>query len=205
MTKAQFKKIDEIGFGGLLNIKCDKLPSKLVNWLMKDCYDAETSQLVLPGRGVIKVTAEAVQSMMDLPNQGDEVIYALDVNAINFIQQQYNIPGSAPKISEIVKRVQTNRRANDDFVRSWLMLAISTFLCPPTSLGISPRCYPSIRDLSKVKSLNWCQFVVDMLKTAGSKIGKVQSVKGCLLFLVVSSFLVLSLSTFICTYCAFFI
>jgi hypothetical protein len=174
---------------------------------MVDCFDAESSELVLPGRGVIKVTAEAVQSVMDLPNNGDEVKYELDVNAINFIQSKYKIArGKAPKIRAIVKRVQSTKRASDDFLRSWLMLAVSTFLCPPTSLGISPRCYPSIMDLSHVKDLNWCQFVVDQLKKSASKMGKRGSVKGCVLFLVVSLFLLLlPMSTFSIVPCLYLI
>ena len=65
------------------------------------------------------------------------------------------------------------------------MIAISTFLCPPTGLAISPRCYPALVDLKAVKGLNWCQFVVDQLKVAAMKINKKNSVKGCVLLLVV--------------------
>ena len=65
------------------------------------------------------------------------------------MQDKYDIiKGSAPKIEEILNRIKVNRHANEDFLRSWLMIAVSTFLCPPTILGISPRCYPSLVDLS---------------------------------------------------------
>jgi len=131
MTESQRNRIKAIGFGGLLNIKCDTLLTRLANWLMVDCFDAESSQLVLPGRGVMKVTSEAVQSIMDLPNNGDEVKYELDVNTIDFIQAKYKIArGKAPRIGAIVKRVQSTTSASDDFLRSWLMLAVSTFLFP---------------------------------------------------------------------------
>ncbi|OEL32493.1 hypothetical protein BAE44_0006487, partial [Dichanthelium oligosanthes] len=52
-------------------------------------------------------------------------------------------------------------------------------------LGIIRRCYPSIVDLDKVKKLNWCRFVVDQLKEAANRMHKRNSVKGCLLFIVV--------------------
>jgi len=68
---------------------------------------------------------------MDLPNNGDEVKYELDVSAIDFIQAKYKIArGKAPRIGAIVKRVQSTTSASDDFLRSWLMLAVSTFLFP---------------------------------------------------------------------------
>ena len=93
-----------------------------------------------------------------------------------------------PTIDSTLERLKENKTSNDDFVRSWLMIAISTFLCPPTSLAIRPRCYLAIVDLSCVKKLNWCQFVVDQLKDAVAKMGKRRSFKGCLLVLVVSCF-----------------
>ena len=51
MTESQCNRIKAIGFRGLLNIKYDTLPARLANWLTVDCFDAESSQLVLPGRG----------------------------------------------------------------------------------------------------------------------------------------------------------
>ena len=76
--------------------------------------------------------------------------------------------------------------ADDDYLRFWLMLAVHTFLCPTTSLSISSRCYPALVDLSKITSLNWCQFVVDSLKKSVLKMQKRNSVQGCLLYIVVS-------------------
>ncbi|CAD6335113.1 unnamed protein product [Miscanthus lutarioriparius] len=108
MTESKHNRIKAIGFGGLLNIKYDTLLARLENWLMVGCFDAESSQLVLPGRGVIKVTAEALQSIMDLPNNGDEVKYELDVNAIDFIQAKYKIArGKAPRIGAIILYVDS--------------------------------------------------------------------------------------------------
>ncbi|CAL4897756.1 unnamed protein product [Urochloa decumbens] len=173
-------------FGGLLDIACATIPSEFANWLMVDCFDAESSQLVFPGRGKVQLTAQSVADILGLPDMGETVRYELDVEAINFILDKYNVQrGFAPKIGTIVNRVKENKEANDDFLRSWLMLAVSTFLYPPTSMGISPRCYPALVDLSKVKDLNWCQFVVDQLKDASSKINKKNSVRGCIQLLAV--------------------
>jgi hypothetical protein len=97
-----------------------------------------------------------VADVLNLPNRGSKVKYELDVDAINFIHNKYDvIQGSAPKIEEVIKMLKQNKAANEDFLRSWLMIAISTFLCPPTSLGISPRCYSALVDLSSIKNLNW--------------------------------------------------
>ncbi|RLN11934.1 hypothetical protein C2845_PM09G05240 [Panicum miliaceum] len=164
--------ISDCKFDGLLQIACTTMPANLATWLFVDCFDAERSELVFPGRG------------------GAKVKYELDVDAINFVHNKYDIVhGAAPKIDEILERIKQNKVANEDFLRSWLMIAVSTFLCPPTSLGISPRCYPTLVDLERVKKLNWCNFVVDQLKEAAMNLDKKHSARGCLLLLV-ATFLV---------------
>ncbi|CAL5040354.1 unnamed protein product [Urochloa decumbens] len=186
LTEPQCKMIEDANFGGLLKIASPTIPAELANWLLVDCFDSETMELVLPGRGRISLTATTVSDILGLPNEGGKVKYELTVEAVDFMQEKYDTDrGTAPKIDAIVKRVKANKAANEDFLRSWLMLAVSTFLCPPTSLGISPRCYPSLVDLSIVKDLNWAQFVVDQFKVAASKMGKKDSVTVCLLLLVV--------------------
>ncbi|CAN6174110.1 unnamed protein product [Urochloa humidicola] len=186
LSDSQCKMIEDVHFGGLLKISCATIPADYANWLLVDCFDAETSQLVLPGRGRISLTADSVNKILGLPSNGAEVKYELDVEAINFMHEKYDLhQGIAPKIEAIVKRIKGNKEADGDFLRSFLMLAVSTFLCPPTSLGISARCYPSLVDLTRVKDLNWAQFVVDQFKLCATKMGKKDSVRVCLLLLVV--------------------
>lgn len=190
LTTPQKKKIRSIGFGGLLKIGSQTLPTGFADWLMGDCYDANSSELVFPGRGRIKVNAESVCATLGIPKDGDEVKYEMNVDAINFIHEKFGLDeGCAPSIDSILKRLKDNKTVDDNFIRSWLMIAISTFLCPPTGIAISPQCYPAIVDLSQIDKLNWCQFVVDQLKVAASKKGTKQSFKGCLLVLVVSFYL----------------
>ncbi|RLM87071.1 hypothetical protein C2845_PM04G10880 [Panicum miliaceum] len=114
--------IREVNFDGLLKIACATIPSDFANWLMVECFDAESSELVFPGRGRISMIAES--DILNLPTRA-------------------------------------------------------------MSLGISLRCYPTLVDLTSVKKLNWCQFIVDQLKDATRKINKKNSVKGCLLLLVI--------------------
>jgi hypothetical protein len=188
MTPEQRKMIEDINFGGLLQISCHTITADLAKWLLIECFDPEAMELVLPGRGRIPVTEEVVEYILGLSNRGGEVAYDLQAKAIKFISTKYNIDqGMAPRIEEIFQRVKNNKDANEDFLRSWLMLAVSTFLCPTTSLHISPRCYLDIMDLDRVKDLNWSKFVVKQLKDAGSKLNTKGSVKGCVFVLVVSS------------------
>ncbi|KAJ1267994.1 hypothetical protein BS78_07G102400 [Paspalum vaginatum] len=154
---------------------------------MVDCFDAETCELIMQGRGRIAVTAESVANILRLPIGGDPVRYEYDVDAMNFMLEKLypTENGEAPTIKSILEMLQLKEEADDDFFRSWLMIAVSTFLCPTTALSISLGCYPALVDLTRVKELVWCKFVVDQLKVASENIDKKNSIRGCLLFLVV--------------------
>ncbi|RLN04651.1 hypothetical protein C2845_PM13G18020 [Panicum miliaceum] len=53
MSEAQRKMIREVYFDGLLKIACATIPAELANWLLVKCFHADTSELVIPGRGRI--------------------------------------------------------------------------------------------------------------------------------------------------------
>jgi hypothetical protein len=137
--------VEDVNFGGLLLIACHTIPADFAKWLIKDCFQPDTMEMVLPGRGRIAVTEQSVSHILGLTDSGEEVKYELLAESIKFIHDKYDIVfGTAPRIEAICERVRKNNEANEDFLRSFLMVAISTFLCPPTSLGISPRCYPEL-------------------------------------------------------------
>jgi hypothetical protein len=79
MTPEQRKMIEDINFGGLLQISCHTIPADLVKWLLTECFDPEAMELVLPGRGRTPV------------NSGGEVAYDLQAEAIKFISTKYII------------------------------------------------------------------------------------------------------------------
>jgi len=64
MTEPQKNMIRDVDFGGLLKIECPTIPAMFANWLTVECFDAETSELVLPGRGRISVTAQSVSDIL---------------------------------------------------------------------------------------------------------------------------------------------
>ncbi|TVU38563.1 hypothetical protein EJB05_11942, partial [Eragrostis curvula] len=188
MSNDQKDKIKGAGFGGLLDFKCDCMPADLSKWLIKDCFDAEKCQLVFSGRGTISVSGESAHDMLGLPNptKGEEVKYEMDCDAVKFIHDKYGVDsGVAPRIKTFVEMLEKSDKSDDDYLRSWLMLAICTFLCPATGLGMSPRCYPSVVDISSVDKLKWGDFVVKQLAISKNKMGKRNSVKGCLFYLVI--------------------
>jgi hypothetical protein len=62
--------IEDINFGGLLQISCHTIPADLAKWLLTKCFDLEAMELVLPGRGKILVTEEVIAYVLGLLNSG---------------------------------------------------------------------------------------------------------------------------------------
>ena len=159
------------------------MPDKLRKWLIRR-YDAIRSELVIRGRGTIPVNEKTVLKNMGLPSDGFAVKFEMDQEATDFIMEEYEL-GSAPDITALCDKIKAmNGATNDKFLRAWLIIAISTFLCPTTSLSVSPRCYRALMNLNDVPSTNWCCFVVDQLKLAMSS--NKGSFCACIYHLVVS-------------------
>jgi hypothetical protein len=70
MTPDQRKMVEDINFGGPLQISCHTIPANLANWLLTECFDPEAMELVLPGKGRIPVTEEVISYILGLPNSG---------------------------------------------------------------------------------------------------------------------------------------
>ncbi|KAI4980942.1 hypothetical protein ZWY2020_021427 [Hordeum vulgare] len=156
---------NEYFMGGILKIEATAMPADLSRWVLQR-YNLESECIEVPGRGEIPITADSVQQTLGLRNSGEEVFYGWDAEAISFINNKYGFEsGSAPEITTFCKMIEDmNGRADDDFMRAWLIVVVSTFICPRTSLHVSPRCYPIVADLDKVKRLNFCSFATNQIR-----------------------------------------
>ncbi|KQK13528.1 hypothetical protein BRADI_1g10741v3 [Brachypodium distachyon] len=151
-------------------------------WLMST-YTVQSREMIIPERGSIAVTADSVHRNFKLPNRGKKVIYKRTQKSVDFITKEYGHErGKSPKIMDWCKMIKgMNGKADDKFLRAQLIAVMSCLLCPTTSLHVSPRCYPNFINLDEVVSTNFCEFVVDQIHEACSKLGDKNSAKCCVI------------------------
>ncbi|KAJ1255200.1 hypothetical protein BS78_K279400 [Paspalum vaginatum] len=58
ISKAQCERVQCENMDGLLKFACSRIPAEIASWLMDECFDPGSSQLVLPGRGRIALTPD---------------------------------------------------------------------------------------------------------------------------------------------------
>ncbi|KAI4987704.1 hypothetical protein ZWY2020_028462 [Hordeum vulgare] len=165
------------------------MPADLSRWVLQR-YNPDNESIVVPGRGEIHVTTESVHQTLGLRNSGEEVFYGWDAEAISFSNNKYGFEsGMAPQITTFYNLIKgMNGRADDDFMRKWLIVVVSCFICPTTSLNVSPRCYPIVADLERVKRLNLCSFTAKQIRSSFCKTTRKKAVNCCVHHMVVSTF-----------------
>lgn len=186
LDQRQKDLIETYHLGGILKIEATTMPADLSRWVMQ-IYDPDSECIVVPGRGEIPVTAESVHHTLGLRNSGEEVFYGWDAEAISFINNRFGFQnGCAPEITTVCTMIkEMNGRADDDFMRAWLIVVVCTFMCLTTSLHVSARCYPIVADLEKVKRLNFCAFIVNQIKASLGGSNKKKAVNCCMHHMVV--------------------
>ncbi|CAM0910498.1 unnamed protein product [Alopecurus aequalis] len=72
------------------------MPADISMWVL-GCFDPMRSELVIPGRGSIRVDVDSFQRNFGLLNKGSRVKYEMDPDAIAFMNEEYGIDdGMAP-------------------------------------------------------------------------------------------------------------
>ncbi|TVU04206.1 hypothetical protein EJB05_50232, partial [Eragrostis curvula] len=198
------KRIEDMGFKGLVNLAPTSLDSRdFLCWLM-DIFNPKTMTLDIGGGKQLPVTKHAMSCVTGLPNTGKDPPDASNSNAKSartavgtrlFPETDGEKPPTHDKynsihIATVLKKYHQDKEGNidDDLcLRLFFMVANLTILTPNTDSYIRIADAWWCEDLETIRNIDWVKVVVDNLWDAGrkwkaSKIDK-PSVHGCIYYL----------------------
>ncbi|KAK1432108.1 hypothetical protein QVD17_08999 [Tagetes erecta] len=115
-----------MGFGKLVNFRVDGIPSKL-GYYVVDCFDPEETVLNLDV-GKIYITAEKIQDILGLTNEGKTVEANSDETFEHYMEEWQKCYGDKKVTTkEIVIDMYVNREPNLQFQLNFLMLFEATW------------------------------------------------------------------------------
>jgi len=166
---------------------------QLIVWLAR-YYDEKTQCIKIPGTGAFKIDALTVHWILGIP-RGRAKIKARASREVKSVIANDTTPGPlAPKIQDLIAMI-TPELMGDRFVRIFMLVVLSIFLCPTSSTRASCHYYEGIRLVKKIKSYDWCDAVMSSLKSGLSKFQKYvgkgntcekATLSGCIFVLFVS-------------------
>lgn len=191
MSEENKKKIREMGFGGILDLKVGKIPGKFAYHVVSQ-FDANTMELKVNNKS-IKITEETVKELMDLPRGENKIPLdekaTKDKSSIEEWRMQFNVPTDASKIllSVVVSKLKRQKRPSLNFMRNWLVVMVNSLIQSGPNNYANQRILGTIENPEDAKNYNWCEYILESLKMAKGKINNYNFL-GPTFFLMVSIF-----------------
>ena len=142
------KIIRHHGFGILLEYDGCSAPRGFVQWIA-DQVDVSCSDIVVGGK-VIPLDPLSVHLFLGLPNDGEDIkenyTESTKSNFLSAIKEP-----SLPTIKTFGDKLVGGTLSDDDVLRYFMVVALSTFLCANSSTYPSPQYLGALIDVSKVK------------------------------------------------------
>ncbi|KAI4972009.1 hypothetical protein ZWY2020_002934 [Hordeum vulgare] len=96
---------------------------------------------LVTGKGQLRLRIPVtVHRVLGISNRGRDVLYGLDDESIASVLDKHGVDGP-PSIVTLEKSIKLMNSTDKHFLRTLIMLVLSSFLCPTSSLKISPSAF----------------------------------------------------------------
>ncbi|KVI05140.1 hypothetical protein Ccrd_016529 [Cynara cardunculus var. scolymus] len=169
LSTSQRQCVEEMGFGKILDMKVDGIPSKL-GFYVVDRFDEKKMEIRLEN-GSIKITKDLIHDMLGVPNGGVE-LHSLqgtetDDTILKEWKKQYGKTLIRP--ADVMREIIVSEDAGLNFKLNFLIL-ISNTMAEGMKMGIcNLNILSYIREDTVIHDLDWCSYIWDCLKV--SKLG----------------------------------
>ncbi|KAL6867652.1 hypothetical protein ACP4OV_015676 [Aristida adscensionis] len=187
LSPHQRSVIEHYGFGCLLKFDKCVVPKRFAKWIARQ-VDVRSRDIVLNNK-IISFTKECVHWVLDLPLGGHEIIPDCEAGR-KFLLSEFG-KSSMPPISFFGSMLKQPDLSDEKTFICFMIVALSSFLCPTSNFHPSSKYFCIFEDLAKVKDLDISKLVLDWLMDMISKFSvgnkctrrKSKSLGGCIYFL----------------------
>jgi hypothetical protein len=185
MDEHKKRVIRDHGFGILLEYDGCSAPRGFVQWIA-DNLDMNCGDLVVGGK-IIPFSAEAVHHFLGIPIGGDDVCQLHPDSGKTEFLKKVKL-SSLPVWRTFGEKLLENSLEDDDIFRYFMVVALSTFLCPNSNTYPSTKYLGALVDVASVRKLDWSKFVFEWLWSSISTYRKKKrkTIGGCRYFIAVS-------------------
>ncbi|CAM0913174.1 unnamed protein product [Alopecurus aequalis] len=149
------------GFGTMLDINCSQLPRdlgvRLAIW-----FDCESRTVNVPNVGSFEINPFTVHQILGIPLGGRLIDKVATNEARRVIAEDTGIRSTGPSISHLMTLLSDDL-TDEKFLRIFMLILLSTFLCPTSHSCASPDYFNGIVDTDDIANHDWCSFALDWL------------------------------------------
>ncbi|XP_057809153.1 uncharacterized protein LOC131023627 [Salvia miltiorrhiza] len=172
LNDTQKEAVKHIGFGGLLHLQINELPTKLAYWVIKS-FDRKELMIQLCNGKFIKVTEEDVQRVFGFP-RGPNLIESVEAKQKHTLKDQWlsffpNSKKGNITASELERVALECVDGGDWFKRHFLILVAHTLVEYRGHGYVVPLIIKCVEDLMTLHKWNWCEYVIRSLVDARDK------------------------------------
>ncbi|CAL4924583.1 unnamed protein product [Urochloa decumbens] len=153
--------IESYGFGSLLHFDNCFVPAKFATWIAHQ-VDFKSGDIIVSGK-VISLTPESVHQVLGLPLGGRP--FPTDISAgKSVIFEKFKLK-SVPPVGFFVDKItkELNTLSDEDLFICFMLVALSSFLCPNSSLYPSQQHLSMFVDVGNLKDLDWSAYILTWL------------------------------------------
>ena len=160
LSKDRIDVIRKYGFGYLLLFDRCSVPRIFVHWVAR-FVNYKSGDIVVDGK-VISLTKEAVHLVLDLPFDGSP--FPADYTSGKSCLLSRFGKDNVPPISYFFEAIVSKKEmSDDDMFVCFIVVAMSTFLCPNSSVVPCQKFFGIFEDLDKIWSYDWCAYILSWL------------------------------------------
>uniref|UniRef100_A0ACD5TRT9 Uncharacterized protein n=1 Tax=Avena sativa TaxID=4498 RepID=A0ACD5TRT9_AVESA len=150
--------VGEIGFGSFLSMGECEMDKALTLWLV-DKFNSDSESLEFEG-GISIPVRPLVKSVLGIPSGPIEVVEDLDVD--DALYYQYTCNRRAKNAMEVANEmcIITDK---EPFCIAFMMAILGIYLAPNTSGAVNRALLGAIKQVDKLKEMDWCNFVATYL------------------------------------------